>query len=207
MGTVNGAYLGAIYAYRDGWQELEYSTSAQTRAGAMADTDGDSHYAAVVEFTVPAFEGVSQTIAFKMWANRLGDEYPSTINLRYAICNSDANKDSYLQTNAEVTDSNQIASGTVELTDVSIATESATWQTVTIETDALKEGTWYLMLWGASEASANEVLVMQGTAYHDSIALTYGDPPEEPESTFCPVSFRLGLAAALASDGWYKEVQ
>jgi len=218
MGTVNGEYLGSIYAFKSGWQVANYSTTEISRAGVYLDTDGSSiHHTSVVKFTVPAFTGVSQKIAFKMWANRMGSEYPSTINLRYAICKADTNKDSYKQTNEAVTDDNQITSGTVKLTDVSTAAGSATWQTVTIETDTLTEGTWYLMLWSASAPSTNEVLVMQGTSYHDSITLTYGDAPEEPdpeepekpdpepEETFCGASFRIGLAVGLGLDGWYKE--
>lgn len=208
MGAVNGEYVGAIYSFKGSWQVTDYSTSAMSRAGSYLDTDGSSIYhAAVVKFSIPAFTGMSESVAFKMWANRMGDAYPDTVHLRYAICSADTVRDIYTQTSEAVTDYNQVASGTLTLTDVASASGSAAWQTLTIDTTALAAGTWYLVLWSAAAPSAQEVLVMQATSFHDSITLTYDEETEPLDPNFCPVSFRMGIAAGLIGDGWQKEVQ
>lgn len=126
--------VGHAYAYT--------SLGEYNKNAAYAGYNGTAYYAYILKFTTPAFTGASEGVSFGIWMNQ---GWGTDVTLRYAICSSDANKNSYCGTTGAVSDSNQITSGTVSLKGMSSTQEK---RTVTVTTAKLKQNTtYYLILW------------------------------------------------------------
>ena len=100
----------------------------------------------------------------------------SSVNLRWALCSSDENINSYNTANAVsngVSDPNQIASGTVTFDGLSSSISSI--KTLTIQTTALKPGvSYFLVLWGDSSAGYVGDTATMNAASNHSVLLEYG---------------------------------
>lgn len=147
---------GSIVAqcmWNGGW--TDYSDKA-----AYAGTNQSAFYTFVLKFTAPEFAGVSKKLRFRLGMTKGAG---TDITLRWALCASDANKNSYLNTNGAVTDSNQISSGTMKATGLSTA---ITYQQLEISTGRVKAGgTYYLILWGYNPQSSPAWCTVNNTSY------------------------------------------
>lgn len=113
-----------------------------------------------LRFTTPDFSGSRPVLYFNFrtgYMNYRGDE----VELRYALCTSDANYLNYMKTNSDVEDENQIATGTAVFDTVgpggmSNYIETTTGRAyLTIEGVEIKKNTtYYLILWAATSANA-----------------------------------------------------
>lgn len=131
------AILGQKF-WNGGWAPAEgYRTNA-----AYAGTNVSRWYPCILKFTVPEFTGVSTQVEFTLYVGNGAGESPT---LRWALCGSDENMELYRDTNSEVADSHQLATGTVTMENV----ETNHYQTITVKTSRLRSGgTYYLFLWG-----------------------------------------------------------
>ena len=128
-----------------------------------------------LKFTVPTFTGASSAVTFtlSMLRGMRNGQNSSTVNLRWALCTSDANIASYNTAAAcgGVSDPYQIASGTVTFDGL---TNAYSAKTLTIPTTALKSGvSYFLVLWGDSSAGhVGDTATMDASTKH-SAALEY----------------------------------
>lgn len=137
--TASATVVGQAYGY----STLNGYT---TYNPAYAGFGSNNRYAFVLQFITPEFIGASESIAVDMV---MGIGVGENVDLRYAICTSDANITSYMGTTATVNDENQVASGTLTIEGLTAVLEK---ETLTINTSALKPSTtYYLILWGAGD--------------------------------------------------------
>lgn len=119
------------------------SLSTYSKNPAYAGWQSTQGWAYVLKFTTPTFSGTSKSIEFGI---RMKKGYGETVNLRYAICTSDANATSYMNTTEAVNDANQIVTGTT--TQSGLTTDTYALKTFTVQTSALASNTtYYLILW------------------------------------------------------------
>ena len=128
--TVNCSFIGQCYATGNG-AFGEYSTTADKLAG----SNSAGYYAYVLQFQTGNFTGDCEKLDLNL---SLKTMYHANLNLRYALATSDANRNSYRSTYAEVADDNQITSGVFALTGLTNAYQV---RTLSIETDALEPNT------------------------------------------------------------------
>ena len=137
MSIVNCTIAGQIYGW-ESYNKDNYVTTYDSYAG----YNKDFYYAYIIKFTTPTFSGISENITLNLYSS-IGVGTNAT--LRYAICSSDSNKDSYLNVNGAVNDSNQISTGTVTFSDM---TSNIVEKSVSIPTISLLPNTdYYLILW------------------------------------------------------------
>lgn len=104
----------------------------------------------ILRFYVPAFSGVSEGLTAGLY---MSSGMGSNVTLRYALCTSDANRNKYLSTTAAVTDTNQIATGTVSISNV---TSDVAKKEINFKTGNIKGGrTYYLILWAAGDTGVS----------------------------------------------------
>lgn len=140
--TATGVIEGQAHGYA--------TLSNYVNAPGYAGYNGSSYYANVIKFTTPDFVGASESIEIGLFMN---EGVGSDVTLRYAICTSDANKASYMNTTAAVTDENQIAAGTVTFEDLTSNVEKRTF---TIETAKLEPNTtYYLFMWASGKTGVS----------------------------------------------------
>jgi hypothetical protein len=161
MQTVTGTIIGQAYGYSS-------LSSYSTQKGAVGGYSGERHYAYVLKFNIPDFNGLSKSIKFDMYINnQLGQK---VANLRYAICDSDENAKKYMGTTSEVIDPHQKATGTISIQELSSTTKK---HTLEIDTTNLElGGTYYLFLWGYDKTGISFVAT-SSTWGEFSVAITY----------------------------------
>lgn len=144
--------------YNSGWNG--YGEEAQ-----YAGVYSSKYYVCIVQIKTPEFIGVSEKLVFSFGATQM---YGSNPVLRYALCTSDKNKGSYLNTHGEVADATRIATGTVQLSGI---TSSNKTYTVEIPTTELTPSTTYYLYFWASGSSNNYCQI--GATSKESVAVDY----------------------------------
>jgi hypothetical protein len=164
-----------------------YDTPAYDKSYAFVgySTTAFKYNTAFLKFTTPEFLGRSAKLDFKFKTGVM-NYYRETVELRYALCTSDANHTKYTGTHDEVEDENQIATGTVVFETVGANNDGPDGSGrgyLSIETKELKKNTtYYLIFWAASTALADTGLSpMTITVGYDS-GLVYIDNGTEPEA-------------------------
>lgn len=148
-----------------------YDTANSAYVGYGSSTE---FYPYALKFTLPSFSGVSSAVAFSlsMYGGYRNGSKSSTVNLRWALCSSDANINSY-NTAGAVSDPNQIVSGTVTFDGLNSSTSAI--KTLNIPTAALKSGgTYYLILWGNNSGGYSGDTATMNAASKHSAMLEYG---------------------------------
>lgn len=157
MKTIRAENLAQAYSAAN-W---EYTTWD----GAYAGFNGGSlHCAYILRFDVPEFSGFSEELKLELVArNGIGTD----VALRWAICSSDANRESYHNTTEAVIDENQLDSGIVTFSNMSSTVEK---KTVRLKTGKLRTGgTYYLILW----ATGGTGMTVRAVSTGHSIAIGY----------------------------------
>lgn len=156
-------------AHNSGW--FDYGETIQGFAGA----NSGYYYVTVLKFITPDFgESSTTNVSFSLWTSQ-GNQ--KNVTLRYAICTSDINKERYTNTYLAVSDTYQLASGIVTLSDIQPAGGSPTYKTIAVNTSRLMPSTtYYLFLWASTSKDSPGFVVFQGSAYHEKISVTYYDP-------------------------------
>lgn len=141
-----------------------YSTVDSAYAGA---TGGTVYGVTVLRFDVPAFSGASEVLDVALISyTGLGTD----VTLRWALCTSDANRELYTKTTAEVTDNNQIGSGAVTIPDVTSTSEARKFQ---VPATKIKGGnTYYLFLWAYNQTGLSIRAASSGWGDH-SVSIGY----------------------------------
>ena len=154
----------------NGWQ---YGTSSWLSSYGSYDLNigrynNTNYQPFIMKFTTPSFSGVSTSLQFKF-----AMKYRNVLNqsARWAICTSDANRDKYRDTHSAVTDSYQVASGTVTFT---VNGSGTTYNVpLNITTTALKGSTtYYLFIWSGSDTGYTSVLHSTGAKTTGTIEYT-----------------------------------
>lgn len=160
MKTLTATDLMQAYSVNS-WAYTDWDAAYAGYANASLTT------AALLRFSIPSFTGLSEALNVTLVCKQ---GVGSDVTLRWAICTSDANKSLYENTKAAVSDSYQIASGTVTVSDMSTSTVT---RTLTLATTKITGGkTYYLFLWGYNSTGLSIWGV--STAYGDhSITLGY----------------------------------
>ena len=157
--ALKGSIVSQNY-YSGGW--VGYRNTS-----AYAGTNQSAYYPYILKFTTPDFLGASESVTFTLGMTKGTGATPT---LRYALCTSDANKTNYQDTNAAVTDANQIAAGTFKTGTLSTA---VTLQTLSISTAKLEPSkTYYLFLWGYASQSSPAWVTVNDTSYH-AVSVAY----------------------------------
>lgn len=153
---------GSILGHAYGWNTLsEYTTWNGGYAGSASLTQ---QYAYISKFQTPEFIGVSESVTFTIAMTSGLPDTNGNVNLRYAICSSDANATSYMQTTDVVEDANQLTSGNMTISDISTEVKAKTF---TISTGRLASNTvYYLVLWGYDATGVSMRAVAGGGIDH-----------------------------------------
>ena len=159
MKTVAGTGLKQAYS-TGSWEYTDYDAAYAGCAG------GNLYLPYILRFEIPAFEGVSEALEVALVCNSGVGE---TVQLRYALCSSDTNKEKYLNTSGAVSDDNQIATGVAVFSGMSTDVVTRSFQ---VPTTKLKAGTWYLILWAYNETGLSIRAVKSDWGSH-SVALGY----------------------------------
>lgn len=184
MASVNCTLVGQAYAHNSGIFG-EYSPTAFAYAGA----NSSNYYVGAIKITTPDFKGKFEKLSLNLY---IKSQYHANINLRYALCSSDANKLDYRRTYNEVSDEYQLASGILAMTGMS--TSAYKYYTLEIEPEAMQPSTdYYLFFWGTNNASF--VTISGETNRHD-ISVIY-DPVFSVELNHC-------LMDAAGNPTWYS---
>ena len=150
------------YSSRD-WN---YTTDGTSYAGFAG---GTLYGVTILRFAVPAFSGLSEAlqVAMVMKMGMVADG--NNVTLRWALCSSDANRNRYKNTTAEVEDEYQVDTGIVLFKGL---TEYNETRSFTLDTRNLKPGTWYLFLW-ASGNSGISLREVSGAWGKHSVSMDY----------------------------------
>lgn len=167
MATLNCTGLSQK-GYNGGW-DSSYGSSTEY-AGFTADPV--NRRVAIIKFTTPSFTGISKTLKLKYSAREVYAKNGGHVELRWALCTSDDNKDSYVGTGSAVTDSNQVASGTITHTN---ATSSySNWEITVSSTSISASTTYYLFLWTKTNNDGYSYLMeLKGPSNHSFKLETY----------------------------------
>lgn len=172
--STNATIVGQIYSFLSNISNKEYNTTDAAYAGR---NELDQYYAYVLKFTTPEFQGVSQNIDVAIWMyNNLND---TTVTLRYALCTSDANKTSYVNTSEIVSDTNQIATGTVTFDELALSLDALAIakksQTFSIETEKVESNkTYYLFLWAFDSEDTGVEIISATSDYYGGHSVSIG---------------------------------
>lgn len=143
MKTESAQVLGQAYG------SVAMSEYSRVQAAYAGYSGGSTYYGYVLKFAAPAFSGVSEGLRVGLWAS-LG--WGENVTLRYALCTSDENRGLYIGTTEAVEDTNQIAAGTVELTEM----DDMALKAFSIPTTKVKSGqTYYLFLWASGDTGVS----------------------------------------------------
>ena len=120
----------------------------------------------VLRFDIPEFKGMSESLEIELvCSSGVGEN----AQLRYALCTSDANRGLYQNTQGNVSDSNQIATGTVTFSGMS---SNVVKRSFKVPTTKVKAGIWYLFLWAYNETGLSIRAVNSDWGNH-SVTLNY----------------------------------
>lgn len=178
--TAACSIIGQTYATGNGTFGA-YATTGNKYAGA----NSSSIYAYILQFETGNFSGKSEKLEINLSVKTM---YHADLDLRYALATSDENKNSYRSTFNAVSDPNQIATGSFDMTGLS--TSAYNVRTLSIDTADLKPNTtYYLFLWGPDrncgtnlDATANH----SGVLYYKS-AGSYAYPNVAGQAVKCEV--------------------
>lgn len=166
MGSSNCTVVGQVYANNNGgWGS--YGPSAP-----YAGANSTNKYTWMMQFTTPSFTGVCKKLTINLSA-KIQSSYYTTINIRYALLSSDANRDSYKNKLGAIEDSNQISTGIYPTMNLTSA-----YQHFTLELDLktlTPDTTYYLILWGSSNGTSTNTLTNMNTAENHIIVIHYDD--------------------------------
>lgn len=183
MASLNCTIVGQAYATNSG------SFGDYKVAASYAGANSSNWYVNAMKITTPEFSGKFQQLDLSLY---IKSNYHANINLRYALCTSDANKLDYRKTYNEVEDEYQIASGILSMTGLSTSTYKHF--SLTLEPETMQSGTdYYLIFWGTSNAS---LVTMPSTFENHTIAVIY-DPIFTVELNHC-------LVDAAGELTWYS---
>ena len=142
--------LGQDHASNGAW------TNATTPIYCNVGASTGYYYTTMLTFKTPALVCKSSNITFHLaMAQMVG----TSVTLRYAICTSAANKAKYCNVYGAVSDTYQVATGTVSVTGL---TTAVTYHDLSINTTALSGGqTYYLFLWANTNTAAAAVIQPQ----------------------------------------------
>lgn len=122
-----------------------------------------------LKFTLPTFTGKSASVKFSlaMLSGFRNGTKSANVNLRWALCTSDANISKY-NTSGTVSDSNQIVSGTVTYSGLS---SSVSYKELTVSTTALESGASYcLIFWGNNSGGyIGDTATMYAASKHSAV--------------------------------------
>lgn len=159
MNNISGTIAGQK------WNSNDYSDKA-AYVGKNIQGSTQVWYTFALKFTIPEFIGVSESLTFTL---SVSDGVGDPVNLRYAICTSDANFASYRGTGGAVADEYQVATGTIAFTGLQ---SNAAEQIFSIPTTKLKGGSYYLILWAASSEGGQEYVTVEYPSDH-TVVLGY----------------------------------
>lgn len=157
----------------ESWNVGSYNTTYEAYWGAVPSgygyTNYDTYY---LKFSTPSFVGTSKSIKFNIKMKSFTPmDVDSVKTVRYALCTSDENKNSYLRTVSAVNDPYQIITGTFSESSGDGATS-----VIVINTDKLQSNTtYYLIIWDSHVASNTSAYVKTMTSGNHSIVLTCED--------------------------------
>lgn len=162
--TVTGTIVSHNRSHGSAW--VGYNTTDYGYAG----SNYSEYNTYILKFTVPEFVGVSESVAISL--SMVQSSGGASVTLRYALCTSDANKDKYCDTYSAVSDTYQVKSGTIALTDL---VTSGSYKTITIDTSKVSSNsTYYLVLWAyTSTSDPNHVQFPRLDLTTPSITLNY----------------------------------
>lgn len=127
--------------YNGGWNS--YGSAAM-----YAGKESGVYYPYILKFTTPDFVGVSEKITIHLGVIK---GYHDSPTLRYSVCTSDANRDKYINTYSNVSDSYKIANGTITMSGIS--TSMKTFSVSFYTTELQPNTTYYLYLYGYASYS------------------------------------------------------
>lgn len=108
------------------------------------------YYTAMITFKTPALTCKSNNVTFNIAMAQLNG---SALTLRYAICSSDVNKAKYCNVYGAVSDTYQLATGTVNISGLGT---TVSYHKISVDTTALSGNTtYYLFLWSNSSRDVN----------------------------------------------------
>lgn len=108
------------------------------------------YYTTMITFKTPALTCKSNNVTFNIAMAQLNG---SALTLRYAICSSDANKAKYCNVYGAVSDTYQLATGTVNISGLGT---TVSYHKISVDTTALSGNTtYYLFLWSNSSRDVN----------------------------------------------------
>lgn len=178
---------GTILEHAYGYERLsEYTT---WNGGYAGYASASQSYAYVSKFQTPEFVGVSESVTFTISMTTGMPDRDGNVNLRYAICSSDANATSYMQTIETVEDENQLVEGTMTVSGISTEVSAKTF---TIEINRLAPNTiYYLVLWGYDTTGVSMRAVVGGGIdhvveldYHSGLVYIRVDGEDIPHEVF-----------------------
>lgn len=165
MATQSCTVIGQSYG-----SSISYSTGATANAGFNYN---NVYYPYILKFAAPAFIGVASALVFNLsiCQGKRNGANSTAVSLRYSICKSDANYSRYDKTTAAVSDANQIATGTINLTGL---TSSYTAKAISIPTTGLEsDTTYYLILWGDDTGDYSQDYCYIGPAKDHTVSLDF----------------------------------
>ena len=167
---VSGSITGGSN-YRHPYNYAYASTGWMSTMQGFIGRNGTYNYSYIVTFKTPgSTNDVTEKLVFKWWVASAGSTISSE-TYRYAIASSTSNKGSYANATGTVSDSYQLVQGKFTWNNILAASGSANYQTLTINTTALKGGTtYYLYLWPSKQGG---ISVLQQQNY--SLSVNYRD--------------------------------
>ena len=154
-------YVSHVHAINGAW--------ATENSSAYAGSATGYYYTTKITFKTPSFSGTPGSITFKLAMSQF---VGTSVNLRYAICSSDANKASYCNTFSAVSDANLIIAGTANITGLTTGlSASELYKEITINASELASNkTYYLFLWSSTSEATNPkcVVIQPQGAYLDA---------------------------------------
>ena len=173
--TVKTGVAGTISAgsnYRHSYSYAYASTGWMSTMQGFVGRNSTYNYSYIVTFKTPgSTNDVTEKLVFKWWVAAAGGSTISSETYRYAIASSTSNKGSYANATGSVSDSYQLVQGTFTWNNILAASGTANYQTLTINTTALKGGTtYYLYLWPSKQGG---ISVLQQEKY--SLSVNYRD--------------------------------
>lgn len=164
--TIAGTIISHDRSHGSSW--VGYATDLVGYAG----SNYSEYNTYILKFSIPAFSGISESVTITL--NMVQSSGGASITLRYALCTSDANKGDYCNTYASVSDTYQIKSGTLSLTDLATA---GSYKTITIDTSGVSgDSTYYLILWAyTSTSNPNHVQFPRLDSTTPSVSVGYNN--------------------------------
>ena len=152
-------------AQASSYSSWEYTTTERGYAGYAG---GVRYDATILRFDVPAISGTSKGLNVGVVVDKA---IGSDVKLRYAVCTSDANRESYRSTTGAVSDANQVATGIITLSDLSSTTARKEFS---IDVELPGGKTYYLILWASEQTGVFVNAESSELGYHSVTVLYNG---------------------------------